>query len=258
MVITRTPLIELAPLEPAAMPDRTILCWDKDDCAVLGLIKIDILGLGMLNAIELALAEIQRSRNTTIDFADLKACDDPEIYDMLSEADTVGLFQVESRAQMATLPRLQPRRFYDIVVQVAIIRPGPIQGDMVHPYIRRRRGREQVEYPHPKLVPVLERTLGVPLFQEQGMRMAVEVAGFTPGQADELRRAMGHKRSHEKMERLRVRLIEGMASNGISPELGMRLYRMLSAFADYGFPESHAASFALIVYVSGYLKVHYP
>ncbi len=257
MVITRTPLIELAPLEPAAMPDRTILCWDKDDCAVLGLIKIDILGLGMLNAIELALAEIQRSRNTTIDFADLKACDDPEIYDMLCEADTVGLFQVESRAQMATLPRLQPRCFYDIAVQVAIIRPGPIQGDMVHPYIRRRRGLEPVTYPHPKLKPVLERTLGVPLFQEQGMRLAIEAAGFTPGQADELRRAMGHKRSHEKMERLRGRLLDGMASNGIEPELAERLFHMLNAFADYGFPESHAASFALIVYVSAYLKRHY-
>jgi len=257
MVVTRSPLIEVAPLEPAAMPNRTILCWDKDDSATLGLIKIDILGLGMLDAIERCIADVQRSRGVTIDLADLRACDDSAVYDMLCIADTVGLFQVESRAQMASLPRLKPRCFYDIVVQVAIIRPGPIQGDMVHPYIRRRQGRESVDYPHPKLVPVLKRTLGVPLFQEQGMRMAIEVAGFTPGQADELRRAMGHKRSREKMERLRGRLVEGMARNGISPELGARLYQMLSAFADYGFPESHAASFALIVYISGYLKLHY-
>ena len=257
MVVTRSPLIEVAPLEPAAMPNRTILCWDKDDAAALGLIKIDILGLGMLDAIERCVAEVDRVRGVKIDFAELRACDDSDVYDMMCKADTVGLFQVESRAQMASLPRLQPRCFYDIVVQVAIIRPGPIQGDMVHPYIRRRQGRERVTYPHPKLVAVLERTLGVPLFQEQGIRMAVEVAGFTPGQADELRRAMGHKRSHEKMERLRGRLVEGMARNGIAPELGGRLYQMLSAFADYGFPESHAASFALIVYISGYLKVHY-
>jgi error-prone DNA polymerase len=257
MVITRSPLIEIAPLEPAAMPDRTILCWDKDDCATLGLIKIDILGLGMLDAIERALTDIERSRGVKIDFADLRACDDARIYDMLCEADTVGLFQVESRAQMATLPRLRPRCFYDIVVQVAIIRPGPIQGDMVHPYIRRRRGLEPVTYPHPKLQPVLERTLGVPLFQEQGMRLAIEAAGFTPGQADELRRAMGHKRSHEKMAKLHGRLLEGMARNGIERDLADRLFHMLSAFADYGFPESHAASFALIVYVSAYLRRYY-
>jgi error-prone DNA polymerase len=257
MVVTRSPLIEVAPLEPAAMPNRTILCWDKDDSATLGLIKIDILGLGMLDAIERALAEIETTRGVKIDLSDLRACDDPAVYDMLCSADTVGLFQVESRAQMASLPRLRPRCFYDVVVQVAIIRPGPIQGNMVHPYIRRRQGKEVVDYPHPKLVPVLERTLGVPLFQEQGMRMAIEVAGFTPGQSDELRRAMGHKRSREKMERLRARLIEGMAKSGIAPELGARLYQMLSAFADYGFPESHAASFALIVYISGFLKVHY-
>jgi|SRR5579872_3041877 len=257
MVITRSPLIEIAPLEPAAMPGRTILCWDKDDCATLGLIKIDILGLGMLNAVELALAEIQRSRGRRLEFSDLRACDDERIYDMLCEADTVGLFQVESRAQMATLPRLRPRRFYDIVVQVAIIRPGPIQGDMVHPYIRRRQGLEPITYPHPTLQPVLERTLGVPLFQEQGMRLAIEAAGFTPGQADELRRAMGHKRSREKMEKLHGRLLDGMQRNGIERALADRLFGMLSAFADFGFPESHAASFALIVYVSAYLKRMY-
>ncbi len=257
MVITRSPLIEVAPLEKAAMPDRTILCWDKDDCAALGLIKIDLLGLGMLDAIELAIKEIARVRGETLDLADLRACDDPGVYDMLCAADTVGLFQVESRAQMATLPRLRPRCFYDIVVEVAIIRPGPIQGDMVHPYIRRRKGLEPVTYPHPKLKPVLERTLGVPLFQEQGMRMAVETAGFTAGQADELRRAMGHKRSREKMERLHARLLEGMARNGITREVAERLFQMLSAFADFGFPESHAASFALIVYISGYLKLRY-
>jgi error-prone DNA polymerase len=254
MVITRSPLIEVAPLEQAAMPGRTILCWDKDDCAVLGLIKIDILGLGMLDAIERCVAEVRRVRGVEVDLADLKACDDQRVYDMLCVADTVGLFQVESRAQMSSLPRM----LYDIVVQVAIIRPGPIQGDMVHPYFRRRRGLEPVTYPHPSLEPVLARTLGVPLFQEQGMRMAVVAAGFTAGQADELRRAMGHKRSHEKMERLRARLVDGMARNGIDGSIGERLYHMLSAFADYGFPESHAASFALIVYVSGYLRLHYP
>jgi error-prone DNA polymerase len=258
MVITRSPLIEVAPLEQAAMPGRTILCWDKDDCAVLGLIKIDILGLGMLDAIERCVAEVRRVRGVEVDLADLKACDDQRVYDMLCVADTVGLFQVESRAQMSSLPRMQPRKFYDIVVQVAIIRPGPIQGDMVHPYFRRRRGLEPVTYPHPSLEPVLARTLGVPLFQEQGMRMAVVAAGFTAGEADELRRAMGHKRSHEKMERLRARLVEGMARNGIDGSIGGRLYHMLSAFADYGFPESHAASFALIVYVSAYLRLYYP
>jgi error-prone DNA polymerase len=225
---------------------------------VLGLIKIDILGLGMLDAIERCVAEVRRVRGIEVDLADLKACDDQRVYDMLCVADTVGLFQVESRAQMSSLPRMQPRKFYDIVVQVAIIRPGPIQGDMVHPYFRRRRGLEPVTYPHPSLEPVLARTLGVPLFQEQGMRMAVVAAGFTAGQADELRRAMGHKRSREKMERLRARLVEGMARNGIDGSIGERLYHMLSAFADYGFPESHAASFALIVYVSGYLRYHYP
>ena len=258
MVITRSPLLEVAPLEQAAMPGRTILCWDKDDCAVLGLIKIDILGLGMLDAIERCVAEVRRVRGIEVDLADLKACDDQRVYDMLCVADTVGLFQVESRAQMSSLPRMQPRKFYDIVVQVAIIRPGPIQGDMVHPYFRRRRGLEPVTYPHPSLEPVLARTLGVPLFQEQGMRMAVVAAGFTAGQADELRRAMGHKRSHEKMERLRARLVDGMARNGIDGSIGERLYHMLSAFADYGFPESHAASFALIVYVSGYLRLYFP
>ncbi|MDQ2817479.1 MAG: DNA polymerase III subunit alpha, partial [Candidatus Eremiobacteraeota bacterium] len=258
MVITKTPLIEVAPLEKAAMHDRTILCWDKDDCAALGLIKIDILGLGMLDAIERALAEIRRVRGVSVNLPDLRSCDDPKVYDMLCTADTVGLFQVESRAQMASLPRLKPRCFYDIVVQVAIIRPGPIQGDMVHPYIRRRQGLEPVTYPHAKLKSVLKRTLGVPLFQEQGMRMAVEAAGFTPGQADELRRAMGHKRSREKMAALHGRLLDGMERNGIGRDIADRLFHMLSAFADYGFPESHAASFALIVYISGYLKVHYP
>ena len=257
MVVTRSPLIEVAPLEPAAMENRTILGWDKDDCASLGLIKIDILGLGMLDCIERSFAEIERVRGVKIDVTDLRACDDPRIYDLLCAADTVGLFQVESRAQMASLPRLRPRRFYDIVVQVAIIRPGPIQGDMVHPYIRRRNGLEPVTYPHLKLVGALERTLGVPLFQEQGMRMAIEAAGFTPGQADELRRAMGHKRSRDKMARLHGRLMDGMEQNGIERSIAQRLFGMLSAFADYGFPESHAASFALIVYVSAFLKVHH-
>jgi len=257
MIITATPLSRIVPVERASMPGRSVIQWDKDDAQAAGLIKIDLLGLGMLSLIDKALAHIKARRNIEIDPAKLSYAD-PEIYDLLCSADTVGVFQVESRAQMNTLPRHKPRTFYDLVVEVALIRPGPIQGGMVHPYLRRRCGEEAVSYPHPSLKPILERTLGIPLFQEQGMQVAVAAAGFTPALADELRRAMGHKRSHEKMEALSTALIEGMHRNGIDREAARRIFEQLAAFADFGFAESHAASFALLVYVSAYLKVYYP
>ena len=322
MVITRDPLIRVAPIEWATMRDRTIIQWDKDDLQELGLIKIDLLGLGMLSLLREAFAihkrcslvipsvanevsEVEGSAsshcprrrssrrivrrsccaaqnfepslsNGRMRFPRLRRCaptlgmtkkplelhtipsDDPATYDMICKADTVGVFQIESRAQMSMLPRMKPRCFYDIVMQVAIIRPGPIQGQMVHPFLRRRAGLEPVTYPHPKLKPVLERTMGVPLFQEQGMRMAIEAAGFTPGEADVLRRAMGHKRSHERMQAIYPKLVDGMVANGIDREAAEQLFHMLEGFADYGFPESHAASFALLAYASAYVKCHYP
>ncbi|TVQ96771.1 MAG: DNA polymerase III subunit alpha [Deltaproteobacteria bacterium] len=254
MIISARPLTDLVPVEPATMAGRTVIQWDKDDAEAAGLCKIDLLGLGMLQVIQNAVALLEHSRGESLDPATF-ACDDPEVYDMLCRADTVGVFQVESRAQMNSLPRLRPRRFYDLVVQVAIIRPGPIQGEMVHPYIRRRNGEEPVTYLHPALQPILERTLGVPLFQEQGMRIAVHAAGLSPGEADQLRRAMGSKRSRDRMDTLSRRLIEGMARNGIPRDVAERIFRQLAAFADYGFPESHAASFALIVYLSAWLKL---
>ncbi|MBI4880614.1 MAG: error-prone DNA polymerase, partial [Planctomycetes bacterium] len=253
MVITERPLSEVVPLENAALAGRTVIQWDKDDLAQLGIIKIDLLGLGMLTAIQDAIKLVKEHEGKEIDLARL-GCDDPRVYDMLCRADTIGVFQVESRAQMNTLPRLKPRGFYDLVVEVALIRPGPIQGEMVHPYLRRRAGQEKVVYPHPSLEPILKRTLGVPLFQEQGMKLAVAAAGFSAGEADELRRAMGHKRSHEQMERLAERLLAGMMKNGIPAAAAARIFKQLAAFADYGFPESHAASFALLVYASAYLK----
>ncbi|MDE2571232.1 MAG: error-prone DNA polymerase [bacterium] len=258
MLLTRDPLIEVAPVEWATMRDRSVVQWDKDDLADLGLVKVDLLGLGMLSLLRDALAMHNRLHaDTPLELHTIPA-DDTATYDMLCEADSVGVFQVESRAQMAMLPRLRPRNFYDLVMQVAIIRPGPIQGEMIHPFLRRRGGLEPVTYPHPKLKPVLERTLGVPLFQEQGMRLAIEAAGFSAGQADQLRRAMGNKRSRERMTELYPKLIEGMARNGIDREASERLFQMLQGFADYGFPESHAASFALLVYASAYLKRHHP
>ena len=256
-VLSRDPLAGVVPIEPAAMPERTVIQWDKDDLDPLRLIKIDLLGLGMLTMIQDALVLIRRHHGVTVDLARLPM-DDPAVYDLLCRADTVGVFQVESRAQMNTLPRLAPRAFYDLVVEVALIRPGPIQGEMVHPYLRRRAGEEPVVYPHPSLEPILERTLGVPLFQEQGMQVAIAAAGFTPGEADELRRAMGHKRSHERMAKICQKLIDGMARNGIDPDVARRIFNQISAFADYGFPESHAASFALLVYSSAWLKLYYP
>jgi error-prone DNA polymerase len=255
-VLTEEPLSTVVPVEPASMKDRTVIQWEKDDLDPVGLVKIDCLGLGMLTLIQKCLTYIRQTRGVTIDLAQLDM-DDQAVYDDLCRADTIGVFQVESRAQMNTLPRLKPRKFYDLVVEVAIIRPGPIQGDMVHPYLRRRAGLEQVTYPHPSLEPILERTLGVPLFQEQGMQVAVACAGFTPGEADTLRKAMGHKRSHERMAAICQKLIDGMKANGIAEDVALRIYNQINAFADYGFPESHAASFALLVYASSYLKHYY-
>lgn len=255
-VLTKEPLATVVPIEPASMPGRTVIQWERDDLDQAGLAKIDLLGLGMLTVLQDCLKYIRATRGVTVDLAKIDM-DDQAVYDDLCRADTIGLFQVESRAQMQTLPRLKPRNFYDIVVEVAIIRPGPIQGDMVHPYLRRRAGEEEVTYPHPSLEPVLRRTLGVPLFQEQGMQVAITAASFTPGEADTLRRAMGHKRSHERMAAIREKLIEGMQRNGIPEDIAARIYNQINGFADYGFPESHAASFALIVYASAYLRHYY-
>jgi error-prone DNA polymerase len=258
MVVCQGRLDEVVPLENASMPGRVVVQWDKDDCADLGIVKVDLLGLGMMAALEEAIAIINAGREQPeVDLAHLPA-DDRAVYDMLQQADTIGVFQVESRAQMATLPRLRPEKFYDIVVEVAIIRPGPIVGQMVHPYLRRRRGEEPVEYDHPLLEPVLARTMGVPLFQEQLLRMAMVVAKFTGGEAEELRRAMGFKRSMKRMQQIEARLRSGMAENGITAEAADRIVKSITSFALYGFPESHAASFALIVYASAYLKAHYP
>lgn len=257
MVLAAGQLDDVVPLEPATMPGRVVIQWDKDDCADLGIIKVDLLGLGMMQVLEMAVPLIRQHEGVEVDYAHLPA-DDPAVYDMLCRADTVGVFQVESRAQMATLPRMQPQRFYDLVVEVAIIRPGPIVGKMVHPYLNRRLGREPVTYPHLDLKPILERTLGVPLFQEQLMRVAMVAAGFTGGQAEELRRAMGAKRSWERMKKLERQLREGMAARGITGKAADDIVQGITSFALYGFPESHAASFALIAYASAYLKAHHP
>ena len=269
MVIARDPLVRVAPVEWATMRDRTIIQWDKDDLQDLGLIKIDLLGLGMLSLLREAFSIHKRvaryERRGTHNDGNTRPlalhtipADDPKTYAMLQRADTIGVFQVESRAQQSMLPRMKPMCFYDIVMQVAIIRPGPIQGQMIHPFLRRRAGLEPVTYPHPKLEPILRRTLGVPLFQEQGMRMAVEAGGFSPGQADQLRRAMGHKRSRARMLEIYPRLVDGMVQNGIDRAAAEQLFHMLEGFADYGFPESHAASFALLAYASAYVKAHFP
>jgi len=256
MVICQGRLDSVVPLEPATMPGRSVVQWDKDDCNALGIIKVDLLGLGMMSLLQDAIGMIE-ARGGALDLAHLPP-DDPEVYGMLQEADTIGVFQVESRAQMATLPRLRPTCFYDLVVEVAIIRPGPIVGDMVHPYLRRRAGLEQPEVPHPSLEPILERTLGVPLFQEQLLRMAMATAGFTGGEAEELRRAMGFKRSERAMREIEVKLRAGMEHNGIAGVQADAIVRSITAFALYGFPESHAASFALLAYASAYLKMHHP
>ena len=298
MVICHGRLDDVVPLENASMPNRVVVQWDKDDCADMGIVKVDLLGLGMMSVLQDALELVNRhpgpgcgirdpgsavedastSQNSVpigsrppdsgprapgpgsrpdLDLAHLPP-DDPAVYRMLQEADTVGIFQVESRAQMATLPRLQPKCFYDIVVEVAIIRPGPIVGQMVHPYLKRRQGAEPVTYPHPSLEPILARTLGVPLFQEQLLRMAMVAAGFSGGEAEELRRAFGFKRAEHRMQQIEAKLRAGMAKQGITGAAADEIVRSITSFALYGFPESHAASFALLVYASAYLKAHYP
>lgn len=256
MVICQGQLDVIVPLEPASMPGRVVVQWDKDDCADLGIIKVDLLGLGMMAVLKDTIQIIRDTQNENVDLAHLPA-GDPAVYHCLQMADTVGWFQVESRAQMSCLPRMKPTRFYDIVVQVAIIRPGPIVGQMLHPYLKRRQGLEEPVCLHPSLEPVLARTLGVPLFQEQLIRMAMIAAGFTGGQAEELRRAFGFKRSEKRMREVEVKLRAGMDAKGITGETQNRIIQAITSFALYGFPESHAASFALIAYASGYLKCHY-
>ena len=256
MVICQGQLDSVVPLEPATMPGRVVVEWDKEDCADMGIIKVDLLGLGMMAVIEESLKLIPEAYGKEVDLAHLPQ-DDPAVFEALQKADTVGMFQVESRAQMASLPRMRPARFYDIVVQVALIRPGPIVGKMVHPYLNRRQGREAPDCLHPALEPVLRRTLGVPLFQEQLLRMAMIAAGFTGGEAEELRRAMGFKRSEKRMAEIEVKLRAGMQRNGIAGEAQEAIVRSITSFALYGFPESHAASFALLAYASAYLKCHY-
>ena len=256
MVICRDRLDAVVPLENASMPDRTVVQWDKDDCADLGIIKVDLLGLGMMSALHESL-ELIRKSGKEIDLARLPQ-NDSKVYSMLQKADTVGVFQVESRAQMATLPRLKPKCFYDLVVEVAIIRPGPIVGEMVHPYLRRRAGIEPVTYLHPCLEPILKRTLGVPLFQEQLLRIAMAAAGFSGGEAEELRRALGFKKPDGAMEEIKKKLCSGLEKNGIRDDASEKIVRYITSFALYGFPESHAASFALLAYASAYIKAHYP
>ena len=256
MVICDRPVVEVCPVEWARMENRSVLQWDKDDCAAVGLVKFDMLGLGMLSALHYCVDLIADAYGIDIDLATIPQEDC--VYDMICAADTIGVFQIESRAQMATLPRLRPRCFYDLVVEVALIRPGPIQGGSVHPYIRRRNGVEPVTYLHPLLEKSLGKTLGIPLFQEQLMQMAIDVAGFTAGDADQLRQAMGSKRSRERMDRLHVRFYEGMAVNGIVGETADAIWEKLAAFANFGFPESHSVSFAYLVYSSAWLKHHYP
>ena len=257
LVLSRDRLDAMVPVENAAMPGRTVIQWDKNDLDALGLLKVDCLGLGMLTAIRRCLGLVERHHGTTHTLASIPA-EDPDVYRMVREADTVGVFQVESRAQMAMAPRMGAKAFYDLVVQVALVRPGPIQGDMVHPYLRRRAGLEPVEYPDGKVRAVLERTLGVPLFQEQAMRLAEVAGGFTPGEADQLRRAMGAWRKTGVIDRFRAKLRAGMLENGYTAEYAERLYKQIEGFGSYGFPESHAASFALLVYASAWLKLRHP
>ncbi len=261
-VLSAEPLVNVAPIELATMPGRTVIPWDKDDLDTLGFFKVDILGLGMLTAIRKALALSQSdariAAGSAIDRLASVPSEDQAVYDAICSADTVGVFQIESRAQMAMLPRLRPRCFYDLVVEVAIVRPGPIQGGMVHPYLRRRMGEEPVTIPHPKLSPILDRTLGVPLFQEQVMQIAITGAGYTGGEADQLRRDMAAWRRNGKLERHRSRLLDGFEKGGIAREFGERLYESIKGFGEYGFPESHAASFAHLVYAGAWLKVHHP
>ncbi len=256
-VISRGPLEELVPIENAAMPERTVIQWDKDDLDQLGLLKVDVLGLGMLSAIRRALALLSPPRGRGLRFQDIPP-EDPAVYDMICRADTVGVFQIESRAQMAMLPRLKPRCYYDLVIEVAIVRPGPIQGQMVHPYLRRRSGEEPVVYPGPEVESVLSRTLGVPIFQEQVMQLAMVAADFTPGEADQLRRAMAAWKRRGGLEPFEAKLKGRLRAKGYSQEFADRIFQQILGFGDYGFPESHAASFALLVYVSAWLKHYEP
>jgi error-prone DNA polymerase len=262
-VIARDSLARLVPIENAAMPERSVIQWDKDDLDALGLLKVDVLALGMLSAIRRALDFITLRRHGTLDgpqrfrLQDIPA-EDPDTYEMISAADTVGVFQIESRAQMSMLPRLRPRCFYDLVIEVAIVRPGPIQGGMIHPYLRRRQGIEPVDYPRDEIRPALERTLGVPIFQEQVMQIAILAAGFTPGEADQLRRAMAAWKRKGGLHAFQAKVIDGMLARGYQPEFADRIFKQIEGFGEYGFPESHAASFALLVYVSCWIKRHEP
>jgi error-prone DNA polymerase len=256
-VIAERPIHELVPIENAAMPERTVIQWDKDDLEELGLMKVDVLGLGMLSAIRRSFELLERFDGRQLTLATVPS-EDEGVYEMVCRADTVGVFQIESRAQMAMLPRLKPKCYYDLVIEVAIVRPGPIQGDMVHPYLRRREGREQVTYPSKAVEQVLERTLGVPIFQEQVMQLAVVAAGFTPGEADQLRRAMAAWRRNGELEKFEARLVSGMIERGYSEDFAQRLFGQIKGFGEYGFPESHSASFALLVYVSAWLKCYEP
>jgi error-prone DNA polymerase len=256
-VISEGPLAELVPVENATMAERTVIQWDKDDLEDLGLLKVDVLALGMLTAIRRSFEMVNAWRGTRLGLACVPA-EDPRVYDMICRADTVGVFQIESRAQMSMLPRLKPRRFYDLVIEVAIVRPGPIQGDMVHPYLRRRDGLEPVSYPSGAVKEVLSRTLGVPIFQEQVMELAVVAAGFTPGEADQLRRAMAAWKRRGGLEPFQARLVDGMRARGYADEFAQQVFKQIMGFGEYGFPESHAASFALLVYVSAWLKCHEP
>jgi error-prone DNA polymerase len=256
MVICQGALDSIVPLEPASMPGRVVVQWDKDDCADLGIVKVDLLGLGMMAAIRESITLIREHYGEEVDLAHIPP-DQPDVYEAIRKADTVGMFQIESRAQMASLPRNNPQRFYDLVVQVALIRPGPIVGQMTNPYLKRRQGKEAITYPHPSLIPVLERTLGVPLFQEQLLRMAMICANFTGGEGEELRRALGQKRSEHRMREIETKLRAGMTQNRIPLEAQDRIVQFVSSFALYGFPESHSASFALLAYASAFLKVRY-
>jgi len=256
-VISDQPLSQLVPVENAAMPDRTVIQWDKNDLDTLGLLKVDCLGLGMLTAIHRSFDLIENFKGTHLQL-DTVPAEDEQVYRMIQKADTVGVFQIESRAQMSMLPRLKPECFYDLVIEVAIVRPGPIQGNMVHPYLRRRQGKEEVTYANPALKDVLERTLGVPIFQEQVMKLAMVAAGFTPGEADQLRRSMAAWRRHGGLEQFERRLIDGMCERGYEESFARQIFEQIKGFGEYGFPESHAASFALLAYVSAWLKCHEP
>ncbi|MGQ0657179.1 MAG: error-prone DNA polymerase [Chromatiales bacterium] len=256
-VIARDSLADLVPIENAAMPSRTVIQWDKDDLEALGLLKVDCLALGMLSAIRRAFDLVNGFRGGNLGMATVPA-EDPQTYAMIRHADTIGVFQIESRAQMAMLPRLKPEKFYDLVIEIAIVRPGPIQGEMVHPYLRRREGKERITYPSPAVEAVLKRTLGVPLFQEQVIKLAMVAAGFTPGEADQLRRSMASWRRNGNLEKFKQKLIDGMRAHGYEDEFAERIYQQILGFGEYGFPESHSASFALLAYVSAWLKCHEP